>query len=1690
MTASVWNQFVALVKKNLLLKRRRVRQTVSEAIYVRPETCCFLFVTFECVLFQPIYIIGILILVKVLNTHPAEYAAETFAPVPLIHADRSNASFAIPNGVLAFVDSSGDGAAWGANVSDVMTDALHILQSQNEIVGLFNSSSLRLRECANQTALSDLYSNASFLQFFAAVEFLPERRVAIRFNQTIIPDTQLALAPLAAALQCRTNTSSCTSRVYIESGFVALQVALTSALAPSLQSLVNITATQFPVDHLHDASAPAFLRVALGIYFVMAFTPVVQYLAVNVVGEKQRKIQVHLQTVGMTSSAHFGSWLAVYVVIVTLSVTVVTILSSVFDLISVSPVVLFFLLWSYAVSLLAFGFVVSSVMNADKAAGLVASLGSLLLSLPQFALPYIPFGAQYVVALSSPAALSMTLSKAVADNGFSAFFSATEWTAGSGIVMMLVDTVLYFLLALYLDAVWPYRDFGVPRHPLFCVGGSARRVAHDRDMQSMGGGAGDGTDARDFEALQYSAADVAVSLDDVHKHYGEKRAVRGVTLDLLKGEIYGLLGQNAAGKTSLISVMTGVLPATHGSVTIFGVDIATNPTAARSALGVCAQSDILFDELSVIEHMRLFAAIKGVPKGEAEAHVDALLHDVGLAGEHAKHAKDLSGGMKRKLSLAMALVGHPKLLVLDEVTAAMDPFSRQQVWKLLRRDAATRVTLMSTHFMDEADQVCDRKAIMRNGRFVVAGTSMFLKARFGLGYALTLGTDSARHAAETREWLARELPGGNAAEVKVEKFNVFVQLPPSESAAFPAFFRKLSAAKQTLGVADIDLNLPTLESVFLKLQNDADEHDKAIADEKKTVAAREPSSVRDERDHLLSERASVVPRTTPSFVQQLGGLFVARTQLKMREPKFYIFSVILPVAFMILGTVLGGLNASSSSASAPTPLDFAAHIDGVAAAAAHPAFGVLHGSAPAFVAKLPTLLPRNVSLPVATGNASAIDEWLLLRADNSSETVLGVLGDSAGAALAVWHNASLPSTLPGLLQATLLAAASEAVNVSVVSLPLPGGTLSFDTSSFLGVMFLSMGLTFTIGSYAIDPIRDRASGTKHLMTLMGLKRAAYWLAFLVSDAMTYGLIAVAAVIMVHAVPMKAFTGAALPAVLVLLALFIPTAILFAYTLSFLFGTNVDAAVSTLPPIINIVGVIAFIAVAITDMTGASNAAEIAHYVLSFALPPYALSGGLYFVVRVSLLSAVGALTGTTVTASLFFEWDRLVAVSMVAMVAHMCFFVLLIAVLDRWSDRAKRSVVSGTIKYDDASERDVDVDVAAEAERVRKLLADGVHRDDAPPLIVSGVSKAFRLPQQSDAKKKANAAAAAHDDNDRDVERNVGAEPAAAADDEIARRRKSAAVREGTVGSFTRVRTAVDNVSFATEEGSVMGLLGANGAGKTTLLSALIGDLAADSGEAFLVGRKVGANDSKCFESVGFCPQKDALFELLSVEQHLRLYARLKGLPAPLIGPRIQYLLDMMQIGEFRHVVAKKLSGGTKRKLSLAIALVAGPRVVFLDEPSAGVDVSAKRFLWNVIRANASHQAIVLTTHSLEEAEALSDRVMIMVNGGVQCIGSPAHLRQRFGRGLQVEVKSAVATVAAVAAAVAERFGECELVSSFFGAQRFRVRDAVELDRAFEIVDALQRDAALRVEFVTVSPTTLEQVFIEFAKLQLEELRV
>lgn len=1657
-----FRQFKALVIKNLRVKRFRIKQTLSELLY-------------------PIYIVGILIVVNFLTTSSSVFQAESFSPVSLFNSSSAPPSASNLTGPvwLAFAPETDE-------TVKTMSTALQLLQQRQSHVGFFPVASLQLRPCANSSVLEQLYFESSLFSFFAGVDFKNDSVIELRFNETILPSPTLAVS----ALDCRTNSTSCIARRFVESGFTALQIALSQALAPSLQNLTVFNVTQFPVDAVVLQGTTPFLRFALGVYFVMAFGPIAQYLCVNVVGEKQKKLQVHLQTIGMATSAHYGSWLVVYVAVATVSVSVVTLLASVFKLLDINALVLFALLESYALSLLGFGFVVSAVMTGDKAAGLVAALGGLVLSLPQYAAPFVPFQARFALALSAPTALSMTLTALVLEPN-AAFFSTSEWSVGHGIAMCLIDALLYFLLSLYLEKVWPIREFGVARHPLFCCWSSSRAKGDDMvSLDCLDGGAVN--NAADFEAIEYSAADVAVSFRDVHKHYdgGAKKAVVGVNFTMLQGEIVGLIGANGTGKSSLINVLTGVVPATKGAIRINGVDVGAHPDAARKSLGVCAQQDILFDELTVLEHMRLYCAIKNLDEAAAEAEISQLLADVGLHKEANKRSALLSGGMKRRLSFALALIGKPTLLVLDECSAALDPLARKKIWEVLRRDAASRVTLMSSHFLDELEIVCDRTIVMQRGRFVFAGTPSFLKRRFKIAYTLTLACSSAPRVPAVREWLERELPDGGAQSVTVEKSSVFVKLVPSP--LFPAFFRKLSAAQPTLAIDNISLDLPTLESVFLKIQAEAEEDGKDEAVRKSDGAHAAGAPPGGEADSLLdrSERGRVVSRSTPSFLRQVHAVFVARVLMIAREPKFYVFSVVLPVVFMFLGSFFGAKQASSVQQDTAT-FSFAASLAQLAAANAPAVVGALATSSASFLAKLPALLPANVTVAAVGGNVSAVDGWLLHNQTVNS-TVLGVFGDSGvGAALELFYNASFVASLPALVQTSLMAAvpSPQALNVSFASHALPGGGVSFDSNSFMGVLFVGLALTFTPGTYAIDVVRDRATGVKHQLRLAGLRRAAYWAALLVTDLAMYALIGVAAIILFHAMPMAAFTGPALPAVLLSMALFLPSVILFAFVLSFLFGSNVEAAQSMLPPALSMVGVVSFIVVALVDLGGQYETARMIHMALSFAVPTYPLSGALYYVNRVALLSALGV--PQTITVGTYFEWSTNVTITYVASMAHMIVFAALIIVLDKRADRARASVLRGAVRPDNAAllERPVDEDVAGESQRVADLLQRG---GELPLLLISKVWKSFRIPQvAADAKNAAlKERKARGDDNIEDAHDGDGSDEQRRDEaSEQRRRRLMAAPQDGTIGTSTHVRVAVENTSLAVDKGSIAVLLGVNGAGKSTLMGMVVGDLAPDQGDIFIANQRVDGGD-RAFEALGFCPQRDSLFELLSVEQHLRMYARIKGVAPHQIEARIEYLLRTMQIGEFRRVVAKKLSGGTKRKLSLAVSLISAPQVLVLDEISTGVDVSAKRFLWKVVRAQAEEQAIVLTTHSLEEAEALADRCVLMVNGQLVALGSVSHLRERFGRGLQLEVKSPPETSGAVASAVRARFGAtAELLSSFHGLQRFMIRSRCDLADGFAALEALQCDAALRVDSATLAPTTLQDVFIEFALLQHDDER-
>ena len=220
---------------------------------------------------------------------------------------------------------------------------------------------------------------------------------------------------------------------------------------------------------------------------------------------------------------------------------------------------------------------------------------------------------------------------------------------------------------------------------------------------------------------------------------------------------------------------------------------------------------------------------------------------------------------------------------------------------------------------------------------------------------------------------------------------------------------------------------------------------------------------------------------------------------------------------------------------------------------------------------------------------------------------------------------------------------------------------------------------------------------------------------------------------------------------------------------------------------------------------------------------------------------------------------------------------------------------------------------------------------------------------------------------------------------------------------------AVKRASFGLDYGECFALLGVNGAGKSTTFKSLTRDITPTTGEITVQGFNIQSDFGEARKLIGYCPQHDALFPLLTVEETLKFYALIKGIRTHKIRAVIEKAIKQLNLKDHRNKLAGTLSGGNKRKLSVALALIGNPPIILLDEPSAGMDPEARRFMWQVVEKISQRDkksAVILTTHSMEEAEALSTKLGIMVRGGIfRCMGSSQHIKNKFGVGYEVEAK-------------------------------------------------------------------------------------
>ncbi|EEC02974.1 ABC transporter, putative, partial [Ixodes scapularis] len=453
-----------------------------------------------------------------------------------------------------------------------------------------------------------------------------------------------------------------------------------------------------------------------------------------------------------------------------------------------------------------------------------------------------------------------------------------------------LSDVLIIVLVWYLDNVLPIgpgisKPVGYPFMKSYWFPGMTSLKAVDKtDEEKLNFETEPKNQVVAIELLQVNK----VSKKIIPQNYKDTVAVSNCNMRVFEGQITVLLGHNGAGKTTTLNMITGYIDATSGTILVGGYDILNATRDARKSVGYCAQHNILYRDLTVEEHLLFFAAVKGAPRDRLRLELVTLLGEVGLMEVRNTLAALLSPGFQRRLCMALAIIATPKLVVLDEPTANMDPDARREMWELLLKVRRQSAVLITTQHMDEADVLGDRIAIMANGRIRCMGSPAFLKQRFGTGYHMQVNKAAFCNVSAIESLLRKYAP---RARLQSDSDNeaVFVLGQIVTTRHTIAMFRDLEQGKDKLGIESLGLTVTTLEDVLMRV---GEEHHfrrhhmhSDFDDENEFIEARGKSLFNVMADNISSE---------PGLVQRIRALLAKRAICTWRQWRLPLFSWLLP----------------------------------------------------------------------------------------------------------------------------------------------------------------------------------------------------------------------------------------------------------------------------------------------------------------------------------------------------------------------------------------------------------------------------------------------------------------------------------------------------------------------------------------------------------------------------------------------------------------------------------------------------------------------------------------------------------------------------------------------------------------------------------------------------------------------------
>ncbi|XP_011868082.1 PREDICTED: uncharacterized protein LOC105562133 isoform X2 [Vollenhovia emeryi] len=1095
----------------------------------------------------------------------------------------------------------------------------------------------------------------------------------------------------------------------------------------------------------------------------------------------------------------------------------------------------------------------------------------------------------------------------------------------------------------------------------------------------------DSDDESDLSSLTVTEKQIGVKFENVRKVYRTERgdvvAVEDFTLKLCEGEVTSLLGRNGAGKTTIIKMLTGMVAPTNGEICLNGEE------GCKPDIGVCPQDNVLIGTLTPREHMIFYWKLKkpNDDNNNMQKNVNEMLTSLELGRQEHEPVSRLSGGTRRRLCVALAFLGSPRLVILDEPGSGVDPAARRRIWRLIDQHRIGRTVLLSTHHLDEADMLSDTVVVMHKGKILCTGSPLSLKMTHGRGYRLNVAFPPDHYAngeagiggiAETvdkknlkalRTVIEEVVP--NTTINEVSDAEVTVALPFQGKNGINNDIAQVAKAlednRKLLGFSHFSLECDTLERVFLDLCARADSGSSAIRASQDSVITVEhvEAPVSDDNVDLITD---MVGKPTP--IRQMKAMIKKRLWHFTRDWRAPLAALVLPTMFVAVAMGFSLIRPPSEN---EPPLALTPKLYDT-----HPTYFYSIDNNDPFLQHVSMQLHDRFgddyagawqTLPNDTGTCECLDGQQTCR--GVSKAVEGLLQTLPGRPtldwivsthqeyiekryggwslshskedplFTVWYNNKGHHSMPAYLNAlneAILRASGVRGRLTTLNHPLKLSSDQLNRTTLLQhvadvgvalVLLIAFSLVAAQGTKEI--VRERLSEEKRILYLAGVHPITYWTTILIWDFIVYICAVCLAVIVFEIFGLSAYVAKDnLAGVCLLLILFAWAALPFSHLAEKAFD---DSSLSNMVLfcINTFIGVICLATILVLDILGRSKTAEEARNILHYVqmiFPQYVFADGLV------------AMTTNDITSELLqrfhmdtykspLGWDLLGSHFVYLFVIGVVLFTLNLIIECRALPDLRRQRVG----YETVQE---DEDVARERLRVEAGMVDDT-------LKTMKLRKEYR--------------------------------------------------------SVYGTNVAVQNLSFGVQSGKCFGLLGVNGAGKSTTFKMLTTEIIPTAGKIILKGKEIGAGPL-CNGEVGYCPQSDALDGFLTPHQCLTIHGEVCGLSN--VPKAVETMLKRFDLLKYAHRRVSGLSGGNKRKLCAAISVMAPAAVILMDEPTSGMDPATKSLVARAVKHVTRRQGcVILTSHSVADCEDLCTRVGILARAGLRCIGTPQHLKHKFGEG-------------------------------------------------------------------------------------------